>query len=258
MPFDPNVARSLQAQGLTSAQQATNAIEQQKAAAQQQTLGIESQKLGLSLKENQNKNMQDTMAAFESMRGSDAAKKAENNLFSSAKINSLATLYKDPNNLSQAQVNLLHEELGTMASGGVPTSDMLKGLNPNTFTGKASETYGRFMNEPTPANAAAFVKQAKQYSDAIANDARNFLIPRYNSILEMKRGSLTSDQQKVVEQQIKNKLSGSVEPGTPFSQMGNQNQGSSIPEGSTKSWGGSDWKVQGGHWVKQPTQQANK
>lgn len=145
--------------------------------------------------------LKDTMAILESARGNPAVAQAQRDYYSAQKAESLMNMYGDPNKLSQAQVNLLTQEVSKIASGGVPSMHELEGLSPNTLQGKMSKVYSSLINEPTPANAAAFVKQYHDYTSALSKDAKKTIAEKYGRVLESRKAQLGDDNYATLKQQ---------------------------------------------------------
>jgi hypothetical protein len=146
-------------------------------------------------------------AALEQMRGNMAVQQAEKDLYASKKADSLANLYGDPNKLSPSQVKLLTGEIAKMAQGGSPSIHELQSLDPGTLKGALAGAWGKLQNEPTPANAAAFVNQMQDYSRGIAKDAQHEINDRYGRIINVHRRNLNSNQIKDLEDNYLNRFS---------------------------------------------------
>lgn len=184
----------------------TEQIKSRQAIAEQNNLYRQSL-MGNKLGQQQLKNFNQTGQQLEQMRGSPAVAQAEKDLYASQKANSLANLYGDPNKLSQSQVNLMAQEIGKIAAGGVSSQAELDGITPHTLTGKMSQYTTNLTNNPTPANAAAFVKQYQDYAGALANDAQKTITDRYGRILNpAKKAELTDEQNKALEDQYLNRF----------------------------------------------------
>jgi hypothetical protein len=138
----------------------------------------------------QDKALQSAQQLLESARGNPAAAQAEKDLYAAKKADSLANLYGDPAKLSMQQVRLLASEVGKIASGGTPSMHELEGITPSTLTGKLSEVVSKFTNEPTAANAAAFVKQYQDYTKQLAKDAKEVIRDKYGRVIESRRNQL--------------------------------------------------------------------
>lgn len=163
--------------------------------------------LGTKQGQAQQKNFNTTAQALEQMRGSPAVSQAEKDLYASQKANSLATMYGDPNKLSQSQVQLLAAEVGKIAAGGVSSDHALQGITPNTLAGRMSTYTTNLTNNPTPANAAAFVKQFQDYTGALGKDAQNVITDRYSRILNpARRAQLTDEQNAALDSQYTNRF----------------------------------------------------
>jgi hypothetical protein len=123
-----------------------------------------------------------TMA--ESARLSPAVGQAEKDLYAASKVKTLVNMYSDPNKMNDNMVKLLVQDVAKIASGGQPTQHELEGMQPNTWTGKMASAWQSVSNHPTPANAAAFIKQYTDYSSALAHDAQKVIIDKYGRVLD--------------------------------------------------------------------------
>jgi hypothetical protein len=141
----------------------------------------------------QNKALMQTQTLLESARGNPAAAQAEKDIYAADKANSLATMYGDPNQLSMPQVKLLASEIGKIAAGGVSSQHELEGITPNTLVGKMSGYVSQLTNNPTPANAAAFVKQYQDYTGALKKDAQKVIKDKYGRVIDARRSQLGDD-----------------------------------------------------------------
>lgn len=150
-------------------------------------------KLGEKAKDKQDRAMQQTKMLLESARGNPAAAQAERDIYSAQKADSLANLYGDPNKLSPQQVKLLASELAKIAQGGVPNMTELQGLTPNTLMSKFATVWGNLSNHPTPANAAAFVKQYQDYTHALTKDAQKVIKDKYGRVIESAKKQIGDD-----------------------------------------------------------------
>lgn len=142
---------------------------------------------------NQQHALQSTQQLLESARGNPAAAQAERDLYSAQKADTLANLYGDPNKLSMPQVRLLAQEVGKIAAGGVSSQHELEGITPNSLMGRLSGVVSNLTNSPTPANAAAFVKQYQDYTKALKNDAQKVIQDKYGRIIESRKHQLSPD-----------------------------------------------------------------
>lgn len=154
----------------------------------------------------QNKSLESTQTLLESARGNPAAAQAEKDLYSAQKANSLANLYGDPNKLSLPQVKLLASEIGKIAAGGSSTQSELEGIMPNTLVGKMSSFTTNLTNNPTPANAAAFVKQYQDYTKALTKDAKKIIQDKYGRVIEARRGNLGDENYQSLKDQYINRF----------------------------------------------------
>lgn len=134
------------------------------------------------------------IAQAQTARGAPAVSQAEKDLYASQKADSLASLYGDPNKLSQAQSQLLSSEIAKMATGGVPSIHELEGLTPGTINGKLSVWASKLINKPTPANAGAFIKQYQDYAHALTKDARGVIKSNYGRLGDAYKSQISPEQ----------------------------------------------------------------
>lgn len=149
----------------------------------------------------QNTYLAQTSNELESARGNPAVGQAEKDIYAADKANDLAKMYGDPNKLTKSQVNLLVQEVGKIASGGSPTMHELEGLAPGTLTGRLSKVFENLTNQPTPANAAAFVKQYQDYTKSLKKEAKKVIEDKYGRILESRKRQLHPDDYKALREQ---------------------------------------------------------
>jgi hypothetical protein len=162
--------------------------------------GLMNKGSGSSVKD-QNKSKQESIQLLESARGNPAASQAERDLYATSKMNSLVNLYPDPNKMPLTQVRLLSAEVGKIAQGGSPTMDELKGINPNNISQKFAGVMQNFSNEPTPANAGAFINELKKYSDSLSGDAQKVIEDKYGRIIESKKSDMGDDNYNTLKSQ---------------------------------------------------------
>lgn len=208
----PSILAGLQQRALSAKDQIETKQKQQAMGIQQTEANIKTQELGLSLQKNQSDQTQQTLAALQSARGNPAVQKAENDIYSAKKANSLAALYPDPNKMPKQMVNLYVEELGKIAQGGSATEGTLQGLTPDTLNGALKSAYSKLKNEPTGANAGAFIKQYQDYANSVAGDAKDTLKQNYQGIIESKKPWLTPGSYNTLNQQFLGRLNGDASP----------------------------------------------
>jgi hypothetical protein len=185
----------------------------------------------------QNKAHLQTQTLLESARGNPAASKAENDIYNADKADSLATLYGDPNQLSMPQVKMLASEIGKIAAGGVSSQHELEGITPNTLVGKMSGYVSQLTNNPTPANAAAFVKQYQDYAGALRKDAQKVILDKYGRVINARRPQIGEDNYQLLKTNYLNRFGISDDDLDNFSKP---NSGSGKPSGPTAPSSGSN------------------
>lgn len=129
-------------------------------------------------------------AQLESARGNPAAAQAEKDLYAAKKVDSMVNLYSNPDKLNPQQVQLLASEVGKIASGGVPTTHELQGLNPATIPSGLASLSQTVLNKPSAANAGAFVKAMQDYTNSLKKDAQKVISEKYGRIIESNRKQL--------------------------------------------------------------------
>lgn len=170
--------------------------------------------------------LQETMQSLQSARGNPAVQQAERDLYSSAKVNKLVEQGRDkkgnldPNALNNTQVQLLAGEVAKIATGGAPTLDELHGLTPSNMPQWLAKAAEKYQNNPTGANAGAFVKQLQAYSNGVAQDARSLLKENYQGVIESKKKYLDAGDYKTLNEQYLGRLNGTT-PQSEWSLSGN-------------------------------------
>lgn len=155
---------------------------------------------------NKDKALTQAQTLLESARGNPAAAQAEKDLYSTQKANSLINMYGDPNKLSPQQVSLLVSEVAKIATGGVPTGHEQAALQPGTAESKLASLWSKLSNEPSPANAGAFIKQFKNYNDALAKDAQKIIKEKYGRVIESRKKQLGEENYNALQDQYLNRF----------------------------------------------------
>lgn len=158
------------------------------------------------------KALTDTQQQLEQMRGNPAVQQAERDVYASNKLKSLVNLYGDSNKLSPAQVQLAASEIAKIATGGVPTSEELKGLNPSTIPKSLASLAGSVFNNPQSADAGKFLKQFQDYANTIGHDAQNTIKDRYGRILDVRKRTLRDDDYDTLKQNYLDRFSSPSSP----------------------------------------------
>lgn len=169
----------------------------------QQRLQQMQQVQGTKSGQQQNQALQQTTQMLESARGNPAAAQAEKDLYASQKLNSLVG---NGQNLSPEMVQLAASEVAKIAQGGVPTSEELKGLKPNTIPSKLASLAEQVQNQPVGANAQAFLKQYQDYAGKLSGDAQKVITDKYGRIIETNKGRLGSDNYKALQDNYVNRF----------------------------------------------------
>lgn len=210
--------KSYQASTLSAQDQVANIAAQHGLDIRNKEADVKLQEFGHTLKKDQNQVVQETQQQLQSARGNPAVQTAEQNIFSDAKVNKLVAQGVDkngnfdPNKLNNTQVQLLAGEVAKIATGGAPTLDELKGLTPKNVPQIISGAAERYRNSPTPANAGDFVKQLQNYSNGVADDAKDLVAKNYQGIIESKKPFLPPGSYKTLNDQYIGRLNGTTPP----------------------------------------------
>lgn len=154
----------------------------------------------------QNAATKSTTALLEGARGQPAVAQAEKDIYAASKANSLANLYGDPNKLSPQQAQLLSAEVAKIASGGQSTQAELDALNPHTMNAGMAKIVQKFTNEPSQANAGAFIKQYQDYANALTQDAQKVITDKYGRVIESVKGQIGPDNYNTLKNQYVNRF----------------------------------------------------
>ncbi len=150
------------------------------------------------------------------MRGNPAVQQAEKDVYASQKANALLKIAApdgDLNKVTPQMAALLRNEIGKIATGGVPGVHELDALDPKTLAGSMASVWQKLSNEPTPENAGAFLKQYKDYADSLTKDAKGVITDRYGRIINSRKSQLTDDQYNTLQDNYVNRFS-HEEPGS--------------------------------------------
>ena|SRR6478672_4717873 len=111
---------------------------------------------------------------LESFRGNSSAQQA------ALKIQNADTALaivkgKDPNTLTTQDLNLLANEMGKLASGGVPGEHGVQAMMPNNLQTKYAEMMSFLSSKPTDAQAGEYIKRNLSYLDEMKQVAQGTL-----------------------------------------------------------------------------------
>lgn len=275
--YDPNIVQRAQSQALSYKDQLEAHAKQQGLDIEQKNADIETQKLVMEITKNKAEQNQQTLGALQALRGNSALQRAETNVLASKNINDLVEQVRDPktgelnlNKLNPQQVSLFDHELVRMATGGTGNESDLQNLKPGTPQYKLAELHQKFTGNVSGTNSAAYIQQGLDYANTLSKSSNDFLYQNAKHVVDAKRNYLAPQDQQRYDAWLSDMKNGKSffgdAPGLASTTtnnsglVGNSNQKTGnqyTPEGSTKSWGGADWIIQGRRWVKQ-TNQASK
>ncbi len=141
-----------------------------------------------------------TQQMLESARGNPEVSQALKDRYSASKALSLINK-GDPDKMTPQQVSLLVSEVSKIATGGVPTSAEMQALDPHTLASKFAGISQKLMNEPTAANAGAFVKQYKSYLDDLNSNANGVIKNKLGRVIDSRKAMLGPDYHETLKQQ---------------------------------------------------------
>lgn len=181
---------------------------------------------------------------LEQMRGNPAVQQAESDLYSAKKANKLIDMYPDPNKMSPQEINLYASEVGKIATGGVPTMHELEAIKPNGLPADFANTMQKFSNEPSAANAGAFLKRYQSYINNITEDAQGTIQDRYGRILDSRKRYIAPEDYADLKGQYLDRFTKGG--GTPTSALsGSGPHGASVQQnGHTYNWNQSTGKYE--------------
>lgn len=111
-------------------------------------------------------------------------------------LNTIRSFEKLPGGLDSMDAQMANNVRGEVikiAQSGAPTEGGLNKFDPQTWSGKLATTWGSVFNKPTPAHAAAFLKEYKDYLGTMQSTAGP-LIHSYNqSVLENHKRLMNPD-----------------------------------------------------------------
>lgn len=82
---------------------------------------------------------------------------------------------KDPNSLTNQDLALLADEMGKVATGGIPGEHGTQALMPNNLQTKYAEMKNFLLSKPTDAQAGEYIKHNMQYLDGMAEEANKMV-----------------------------------------------------------------------------------
>lgn len=132
---------------------------------------------------------------LETFRGNQAAQQAATSVLSADKALAMVK-NRDPNTLTTQDLSLLAEEMGKIASGGVPSEHGVQALLPNNLSTKVAEMQNFLSSKPTDANAAAYIQHNLQYLNEMKNVAQNSLDTYKLNILKGYKNRVKPDDYK--------------------------------------------------------------
>jgi hypothetical protein len=127
---------------------------------------------------------------METFRGNAGAQQASKDILSADKAVRLVE-GKDPNTLTVQDLRLLSDELGKVATGGVPTEHGVQGLMPDNLQTKFAEMKNFLSSNPTNANAGEYIKHNMAYLKDMRDTAKSSIDSYRSNIAKGYRGKIS-------------------------------------------------------------------
>lgn len=157
----------------------------------------------------QTNNFNQTIQQLESQRSTNpAVGQAEKDLYAAQKAQTIQNLAPngDLNQLNPQMSKLIQMEVAKIAKGGVSDREDLRALDPSTLQGKLSGVWQELSNNPTPANAGAFLKQYMDYARGIQKDAQKVITDHYGRVINSKMNQFTPEQKEYMKDNYMNRF----------------------------------------------------
>jgi hypothetical protein len=164
------------------------------AAQRQQMMNMKQEQMG-------GQALQQTLTQLNNPRPTTAVGQAKRDLYAAQKADSLVKMFPDANDMPVGMAKLYANELVKIASGGAPTLEALKGIDPGTLQEHFSDIMSKIQNNPNPANVGAFIKQYAGYTQTLAKDAKNTVYDYNNALLESEKDRLSDSRYNTLKKQ---------------------------------------------------------
>jgi hypothetical protein len=128
----------------------------------------------------------------ESFRGNAKAQQASKDVLAADKALQMVE-HKDPNSLTMQDLRLLSEELGKIASGGVPGEHGVQQLMPNNLKTKFAEMQNFMLSKPSDAQAGEYIARNMEYLKDMRGVAQNALDSYQLNIAKGYKNRVSSD-----------------------------------------------------------------
>lgn len=152
----------------------------------------------------QNQALTQTQGLLESARGNPEVQQALKDRYAASKAAALISENYDPNKMTPQQVHLLQSEVSKIATGGVPSVAEMQALNPGTLKQKFAEVSQKLLNQPTAANAGAFIKQYQTYLNDLNKNAQEVIDNKFGRVIEARKNIVGPENYKSLQEQYLN------------------------------------------------------
>lgn len=134
---------------------------------------------------------------LESSRQTPDVKQAYLDAYSASKALTLLNKYPDLNKMSNQESGLIASEVAKIAQGGVPGKEELQALKPNALPQWFASTASKLTNDPTPANAGAFLQKYKDYLTDLNKNAKDVINDKVGRVLDVNESKMNKETAKL-------------------------------------------------------------
>lgn len=167
-----------------------------KSAAAQASADARDAKAAAGTSNNQDKVYTELVNKVNTPRGSQAVQQAQKTLVNIQNAKDLIALYPNANDMPEAQVLRLNEELGKVATGGVATEGSVRGGDAGTFAQKFAKFQSQVEGKPEGAQLGDFIAENKKYLDSLEKSHKSVVSDYQKKIYGGYKHRLNPDQDK--------------------------------------------------------------
>lgn len=169
-------------------------------------------KLDQKRTDQQNKALTDATTKINTFRGNQAAQQASGNVLSGKKAVDLIDM---PGMKTTQDLRLIAEELGKIASGGVPGEHGTQALMPSNLKTKYAEMVNFMSSSPTNAQADEYLKRNRQYLQSMVKTASDNLQDYQLAIAKGYRHILRPEDYSELQKDVKARYESNLIPNQP-------------------------------------------
>jgi hypothetical protein len=140
-----------------------------------------------------NKAESDTQKQITQFKSRGLGKTASEGEYYADRAQGLLSQYPNLNKMPKEQQTAFMSEVMKLAKGGVAGREEMKNVLNPSIVNNLSSMAGKFINQPTPAYAGAYLKQWAPYVSALKQNSQETIGKETNNIIESNRAKLTPD-----------------------------------------------------------------